>query len=92
MKRLSDKELEKLAMKISEAKLRNITIRHLGLTAEQVESMSDENIRDRTNFKQQILIKWRNMNSSEGNVRQVCNVHADYARFYCTSLTVLTAL
>ena len=42
---------------------------------EQVDSLSDEYSRERTKFKKEILIKWRNMNSSEGNARQVCNGH-----------------
>ena len=88
MKPLSDQELGTFAEYISTAKLRNIAVRHLGLSEEQVDSLSDEYSRERTKFKKEILIKWRNMNSSEGNARQVCNGHADYARCCRTRLRV----
>ena len=58
---LSDTELTKLAGKFTRDTLHEFAVERLELGANQLDSLS----------KPDILIKWRNMNSSEGGARKV---------------------
>ena len=60
---LGDTELARLAPKISSMTMRNFAVQRLGLTEQEVETISDECRENKESFKRRILVKWRNRNA-----------------------------
>ena len=62
---IADKELMNLAEMFKVEPLRKFAVQELGFKEHQLDTLNNLDI----------FIKWRNMNSSEGNARKVCTVH-----------------
>ena len=80
---ITDKELARIAQRMSCKKLKTVAVRYLGLTKDDLENMEEEYRRDKDELKRNILRDWRNRNPGQ-NARVVRTfIHKSKRKLLC---------